>query len=263
MEALSAARGGFEVQPDADESERQWQASAAPSEFERETRYHFDREGAEMPTGRDPEPGRPAAVESPSSRSEFDVQASARDTDVHADPGHPESRQRPADAVTAQEFEFEHQVNADDESFASNAPHASNQEEFVASRSFGDDGFHAASGFVPTVRVGSDLGYAESRSAVDGQFDDVAQAVDADEASDWAEYSPVDRDLWSFVDFNGPEQKCTLRYTIVMEEETLELVAERLGCSKQDLMKANRLADDSVRSGQPLRIPSTLPGMRV
>jgi hypothetical protein len=263
VEALSAARGGFEVQPDPDGSERQWQASATPSEFERETQYHLDRAGAGASAGRDSETDRPTVVESPSPRSEQEVQASAHGTAVPADPGQAVSRQRPAEGVTAQEFEFEHQVSADDESFASDAPYASNQEEFVASRSFGDDGFHAASGFVPTVRVGSDLGCSESRSAGDAQFDDLAQSENADEASNWTEYAPVDRDLWSFVDFNGPEQKYTLRYTIVMEEETLELVAERLGCSKQDLMKVNRLATDSVRSGQPLRIPSTVPGIRV
>lgn len=157
------------------------------------------------------------------------------------------------------EFEFEHQVSGAELSQAAPELPAESTEDFVPSRSFTDDEFHATAGFVPTVRVGSDLGPSQT-SAADLDSDDFARSEHGPSLKheDWEdETAHVDRDLWSFVDFNGPEAAYTLRFAIVMEEETLELVAERLGCSKADLMRVNRLTDEPVYPGQSLFIPST------
>jgi hypothetical protein len=159
------------------------------------------------------------------------------------------------------EFEFEHQVSAVELSQSQAGPElpAESTEDFVPSRSFSDDEFHATAGFVPTVRVGSDLGPSQS-SDVDLDSDDFARSehTPSVKQEDWGdETTHVDKDLWSFVDFNGPEAAHTLRFAIVMEEETLELVAERLGCSKADLMRVNRLTDEPVYPGRSLLIPST------
>ncbi len=157
------------------------------------------------------------------------------------------------------EFEFEHQVNAAELSQAVPELSAESAEDFVPSRSFSDDEFHATAGFVPNVRVGSDLGPSQT-SAVDLDSDEFARSEHGPSVKqeDWGdEATHVDKDLWSFVDFNGPEAAHTLRFAIVMEAETLELVAERLGCSKADLVRVNRLIDEPLYPGQSLLIPST------
>ncbi len=252
-EAVSAARGGFELYPEADGA-TEWQAPPAAPEFNQEASLYTDRAGAGSPTADGTESVEPGA--------DFEAQVPASDVTTPVEASAPEPREQPqASAETApQAFEFEHQVSVEDDA-SGEPPHTPDQEEFVASRSFGDDGFHAASGFVPTVRVGSDFGYGGSRSD-ESEFDATPRSEYAEGAHSFADGAKVDHDLWSFVDFNGPENKYTLRYTIVMEEETLELVAERVGCSKYDLMKANGLDTESVRSGQPLLVPATVPVLR-
>ncbi|GMA60562.1 hypothetical protein NZD89_13160 [Alicyclobacillus fastidiosus] len=67
--------------------------------------------------------------------------------------------------------------------------------------------------------------------------------------------SVLKSDLWSFVDFNGPEPRCALRYAIVAEEETLEMVADRCGCLPSELIRVNNCPSGQVSPGQALRIP--------
>ncbi|MFD1674977.1 hypothetical protein [Alicyclobacillus fodiniaquatilis] len=66
-------------------------------------------------------------------------------------------------------------------------------------------------------------------------------------------------ELWSFVDFNGPEPHYTLRYVVVMEDETLEAVADRCSCSTTELQRVNNWLDGQVTPGQALQIPITPP----
>ncbi|WP_067617519.1 hypothetical protein [Alicyclobacillus acidiphilus] len=91
-------------------------------------------------------------------------------------------------------------------------------------------------------------------SATDGEEDDARHEAPAP--------SVTDHHLWSFVDFNGPEPRYTLRYVIVMEEETLETVADRCGCLPSELQRVNPWLDGPIVPGQALYIPNapfTLP----
>lgn len=63
--------------------------------------------------------------------------------------------------------------------------------------------------------------------------------------------------LWSFVDFNGPEPRHTLRYVIVLEEETLEAVADRCGVLTSELQRVNPTLQGVVSPGQALYIPNS------
>ncbi|GMA52344.1 hypothetical protein GCM10025857_37010 [Alicyclobacillus contaminans] len=153
------------------------------------------------------------------------------------------------------EYEFEHQLNAEELAVEPSAQPVHPSPWSVAGQ-FRADEAELSLDEAPTVRVGSDLGPATA-------WDEETSSVRSEQAKALEEHvteqdaSTVDKDLWSFVDFNGPEAFYTLRFAIVMEEETLESVVERLGCSKSDLQRVNRLTDDRVYPGQPLRIPNT------
>lgn len=68
--------------------------------------------------------------------------------------------------------------------------------------------------------------------------------------------STTPEEMWSFVDFNQPDTKYTLRYVIVMEEESLQEVSIRLDCSPDELIRLNKLDSDAiVHPGQPLAVP--------
>lgn len=156
------------------------------------------------------------------------------------------------------EFEFEHQVDlskvpvrATNSNVDGNVSEPSVkgpvEESFVASRSFSEDGFQATAGFIPTVNVGIQTG------------DTANTVVDADEREEEsAVMRTVDTSLWSFVDFNAPDNYYTLRYVIAMEEESLSSLAERVGCSEGDLMRTNRMTGDSIIAGQVLKVPGEL-----
>lgn len=154
-------------------------------------------------------------------------------------PADPEAS-APASGSVA-EFEFSYQTDA-----ASGSAPGPGDGAFVASRTFTESGFHATAGFVPEVRVqaASEDGVAArtDATAADGEPQDVRR--------------PAER-LWSFVDFHAPEAAYTLRFVVVMEEETLETVAERVGCSKTELLRVNRLTSDVLRPGQTLLVPET------
>lgn len=98
--------------------------------------------------------------------------------------------------------------------------------------------------FRPKVRLGAS---AEMRST---------ETEDAETDEEGASRGPlVDASLWSFVDFNAPDSSATVRYAIVMEDESLERVAERVGCLESALVQANELRGDGVVPGQVLRVP--------
>lgn len=67
-----------------------------------------------------------------------------------------------------------------------------------------------------------------------------------------------ERNMWSFVDFNQPETTYTLRYIIVTQEETIEDIAVRMQCSRDELIRVNHLgAEAMVHIGQSLMVPET------
>ncbi|WP_029420091.1 LysM peptidoglycan-binding domain-containing protein [Alicyclobacillus macrosporangiidus] len=157
------------------------------------------------------------------------------------------------------EMEFEHQLPPDDLHEAAGAGSPVQEERFVPSRGFSDSGFQATAGFVQTpVSYGAppeaqssplaESPSAQSQSPVDARSD--ASGPDRGEA-----VPTVDNSLWSFVDFNAPERTYTLRFAIVMEDESLESVAERLGVTTAELMRVNRLTSDTVYAGQCLLVP--------
>jgi hypothetical protein len=150
---------------------------------------------------------------------------------------------------TVAEFEFEHQLSPEEMiqfEEASPAPKAIN-ETFVASRSFLDEGFHAAAGFAHR----SDETESENRGPNENEINE----EDPTEDEVRSEAGTYTDSLWSFVDFNAPERKHTLRYIIVMEEETLETVAERIHCTKSELIRVNKLEVESIEPGQTLLVP--------
>lgn len=74
-------------------------------------------------------------------------------------------------------------------------------------------------------------------------------------AEDDGEGNVISSELWSFVDFNSPEQSYTMRYVIVSEEENLESIADRVGVLKSDLLRANQISEEVVHPGQALAVP--------
>lgn len=66
----------------------------------------------------------------------------------------------------------------------------------------------------------------------------------------------LERNMWSFVDFDKPDTTYTLRYVIVTEAETVEQIAVREQCSRDELARLNQLATDAlVKPGQSLVLP--------
>lgn len=158
------------------------------------------------------------------------------------------------------EFDFAHQISPDFIQESKTIPESPVDVPFSAARSFSDTGFSPHTGFTADRAVPSrDPEFDErSLSFAEANKGNEASMVDAETADDDTREQDMDRyndSLWSFVDFNQPERSYTLRYLIVMEEETLQSVADRVGCTKVDLMSANGLTTDEVFVGQSLRIP--------
>jgi hypothetical protein len=169
------------------------------------------------------------------------------------------------------EFEFEHQVSADE----MRQPYASvpSPETFSAARAFTEEGFQAGAGFSPKVTYGSRAdggrGSADRLRMEPGVAgdEDLDARVDAEESAGerWSPETEQGRgesskapvsDMWSFVDFSAPERTYTLRFAIVVEDESVDSLAERLGCSKQELLRLNRLSSETaLYAGQTLLIP--------
>lgn len=152
------------------------------------------------------------------------------------------------------EFEFEHQISSSE--LLAEPPMRPSDGAFVASRSFSEDGFHATSGFAPNVTVSSQATYRGENTDERPSWYDNAGTADGDMPY-LSEMSPVDTSLWSFVDLSVPDRYYTLRFAIVMDEETLDAVSERLACTKTDLIRVNRLSSETVIPGQTLKIPQT------
>lgn len=240
-EKLSEARGG--QRPDNDESTVTEQLA------------DFDRvfDGSETPAGGSEE----TASNAPPAHSPYADSAEGSDEPTWA------------------EFEFEHQLSTADEASQNTNP-LHKDEQFVPSRSFSVEGFHAASGFVPSdatdaAKTEEAEGAAEARSVQQvGQSDAViaeSPLRTADVTGDESELTEIQDEnrgdgvlqtdsLWSFVDFNAPERAHTLRFVVVQEEETLALVAERVACSKTDLIRVNELRQETVEAGQLLMVPA-------
>lgn len=159
-------------------------------------------------------------------------------------------------------FEFEHQMSgvaAENESNSMVPEPAQPAIPFSAARSFSDEGFAPHVGFVDVAEPRG--GYRDGSQAVVQR----AQPSVAAGASTPAEPQPVpqgdrsdavDSKLWAFVDFNAPERAYTLRYVVVMEEESIHAVADRVGCHAADLMAVNHLVTEEVFVGQTLRLPA-------
>lgn len=78
---------------------------------------------------------------------------------------------------------------------------------------------------------------------------------DAERHEGEAPSKPQNKKLWSFVDFNAPEPRHTLRFVIVLENETLETVAERCGCMPSELERANPWLQGQPEPGTALLVP--------
>lgn len=257
ISALSEARGGNAESVDVMSSETFYGTdTSASSELANLDRFIQGSEGNSVP-----EPGPGEVPEPPSSQARIPEDGSVlRFSDARPDdsPDHskfasPDSNQEASKSHVA-EFEFEHQVSSADLEAAPEPP--SRREEFVASRSFSDEGFHPTAGFVPNIHVS---GQAETRGEPATQrnswTDDPVEGQT--DAGYLAEVSVVDASLWSFVDLTVPDRYYTLRYAIVMEDETLDLLSERLGCSKAEIVRVNRLSSETVIPGQTLKIPQS------
>lgn len=224
FDAISEARGGVDT-----------------SEFERDELSLRDESHTE------PVQSLPVYDRAFEGHASTDAVKSSGSLDVERAPE--EVRQQPVVA----EFEFEHQVTPDEVAVESTRP-AGAWESFSPSRSFNEDGFHATAGFVPEapmVTLGSRT--ADEQRSPDESLHPTDELVPTFDAAPGTEINPS---LWSFVDFNGPEARHTLRFVVVMDEETLDSVADRSGCSKSELVRANRLALEEVRPGQSLLIPA-------
>ncbi|QQE77021.1 LysM peptidoglycan-binding domain-containing protein [Alicyclobacillus sp. SO9] len=99
---------------------------------------------------------------------------------------------------------------------------------------------------------------AVSEEAGDGETPEVVLRESDDEAETRAESVSMSSDMWSFVDFDGPDTQYTLRFVIVEDEESLEDLSVRLNCSADELVQMNHLTRDTVvHPGQSLAVPES------
>lgn len=105
------------------------------------------------------------------------------------------------------------------------------------------------------VHLEVDTGHQRMSEQSSVRFDEASELTDSSEEVRRGE-GKKDEDLWSFVDFNSPEKIYTLRYVIITEEESLATVAQRLGCSEDEIVQLNQLTAETVTVGQVLQIPS-------
>lgn len=153
------------------------------------------------------------------------------------------------------EYEFEHQLDTSQLVPVENQREAvaavRDGEAFVPSRGFTETGFHPTSGFMPTLKVGA------ASSPAQTEVDDVKTGLmDESGGIRSAEGEAlVDTSLWSFVDFNAPSGSFMLRHVIVLDDESVDSVVQRAGCSEEALFAANQLRGDGVYPGLVLRVP--------
>ncbi|MCL6626249.1 MAG: LysM peptidoglycan-binding domain-containing protein [Alicyclobacillus shizuokensis] len=265
-DAISWARGGADAQ--APQPEGQGEPDSLPGELKRydQALAGSGRE-SQSPVHSEAEPEQ-EHVRQPS--SEPGDARTRREEEVSGAAGlqEPPVRESASEEDTAiAEFEFEHQLSADE----IRRPPATLAEagSLDTVRDGTVAGSPAAAGFGPQIRYGGwpderDLlgdrdgrpaAAADSVSLESAPGDGAATAADAD----WerAEDKPGVGHMWSFVDFSAPERTYTMRFAIVLEEESVDDLAERLGCSKQELLRINRLSSGTtLYAGQTLLIPS-------
>lgn len=268
-DAVNAARGGHDSSDSSEANEtlqksENWSAARELADFDRVFAGDSQASRAKEPFE--------ASVQDSSSKQ--GVSDNSQSDDAFDKVSEPSDQQLDAAKQDWAEFEFEHQLNAGE--LETPQDKKSTSEEFVPSRSFSESGFNPASGFVPNVTIGkksmrgdSDIrgpetadskAYGTGEEGLRGEKS-VPSPVQVDGLPQDAESSAemeLSSNLWSFVDFNGPEPRYTLRYVVVMEEETLDVVAERVGCHKAELVRINHLLTENVHAGQMLRVPGTV-----
>ncbi|MCL6636808.1 MAG: LysM peptidoglycan-binding domain-containing protein [Alicyclobacillus sp.] len=284
LEDLSAARAGHGGE-DATQAAPTAAASAAAGEVDLDTPWpvasaaRTTQEAADTPPRHTPtEPheageaatsvaltddaGASSATRPAPAEAETDVVANSAASPAAAGP---EPRQS-AEAAESVWMEFEHQLTPAE--LAADLPESdgtpAREEPTVvwgasaaaASAQLPSAGFQALVPGRGSMAAGGGTGTVAQPTA-EAAAGDLAAPAAVGEAASRSEgnHGPGASSLWSFVDFNAPETKYTLRFVIVMEEETLDMVAERLGCSKTDLMRVNHLATETVYPGQSLRVP--------
>ncbi|MFB5191091.1 LysM peptidoglycan-binding domain-containing protein [Alicyclobacillus fastidiosus] len=152
----------------------------------------------------------------------------------------PESTQEPTPVAS---FEFEHQL--DDEVLATPLEGATAQADQAPE-------FRGEERVVPKFTISGAVA-TDDQNALDEAL--AEEEVVEEPRSEYDVASVLKSDLWSFVDFNGPEPRYVLRYAIVAEEESLEMVADRCGCLPSELIRVNDCPNGQVFPGQALRIP--------
>lgn len=165
-----------------------------------------------------------------------------------------------AEETTKVEFEFVHQVESFDEEVRQDEASVQtpvrairDEESFVASRSFTDEGFKPTAAFTaPTITFNESPSTIEKQAVLEATSDVSLSDLETRSSSYERSINP----LWSFVDFHAPESSYTLRFVVVMDEETLDGVADRVGCMKSDIIRVNRLSSEIVAPGQTLLVPT-------
>jgi hypothetical protein len=181
--------------------------------------------------------------------------------------GHEETEGTENQPPSNAEFEFIHQVPVSELHQPVQFDDHQQRETFVPSRSFSEGGFRPGEAFVNSASVRDNQriydtsdtyesaryeGYGENDTygfdETDGSFSESKTRGEGvmDDSSK----------LWSFVDFHAPERYYTLRFVVVMEEETIESIADRVGCTRHDLVRLNRLDSEHVHAGQTILVPS-------
>lgn len=148
----------------------------------------------------------------------------------------------PTNTAPIASFEFEHQL--DEDVLPTQNP------EFSISGTFSGE-YRGVDHWIPKFTIS---GAVETGEEEESEADVVVD--ESMERHEMAVSQVTQNGLWSFVDFNGPEPRHTMRYVIVMEEETLEAVADRCNCMTSELQRANPWLDGQTVSGQALYIPA-------
>ncbi len=264
-EAISWARGGAKLDEEAqtqNETTREPESLAgALKQYDRA--LDGDR-GPGKPGQSTQEHDTPDARTAPSEALDEQERSPLQSTDYGLSDASSTRDQPSSESAPVAEFEFEHQLSTDEMNLPVDATDAA--ESFSAARAFTEEGFQATQGFAPHVTYGSRPetnadGEARGRKAVEAQpedapLDEDTAVLEAAQAGERAETKPVS-DMWSFVDFSAPERTYTIRFAIVLEDESVDDLAERFGCSKHELLRVNRLTSETaLYAGQTLIIPS-------
>lgn len=217
-EALSDARGGAgrDLGADDDQGVADSGVSAGKAENENVRRELADLDKAFGGHTDEPQPSADAALRAQQPAGENVSEGQGRRSKVR---------------TNVVEFDFEHQL------------HPGKLRDMEAS---GEDAQQRVDDLDSAVREGDTVSPQDETSVV-------MRAADED---DEPESAVISSELWSFVDFNAPEQFYTLRFVIASEEENLDSLADRMGIEKSELLRANTVEGDVVHPGQVLAVPA-------